>query len=324
MKSGWRVKAHLPFVARDVELRPFVHRLGTEIVKDHVFDIAAELAFWSLLATFPFLIMVLTIIGYLPLHGASEELTATLYRVMPQQAAALVDHTLHEVVGRARGGLLVVSMLGALWSASGGIGAAMTALNRAYDVPDRNSYLRAKARSLVVTLAAAALSVLAAFLVLVGPAIGHLLARWWGLGPAVRVVWQVARWTVAVLSMQLVLALLYYFLPNVKNNRFRFITPGAVVAVFGWLVVSALFNLYVSHFSVYAKTYGTLGAAVVLLLWLYLTGFMIVLGGEINAILDRHVLGQAHEPRDEVPLLERLRGWGRRRGMSSSAPQPSA
>jgi membrane protein len=275
------------------KLKRFIRDFFSSIGRNHTFDLAAQLAYWSLLALFPFAIFLLTVIGYLPLAGIDQEVMAAVYRVMPGEAAQLFDHTLHEVVGRQRGLLLVIALVGGLWSASGGVSALIAALNRAYEVKETRKFWKVKLEALAITLVGVVLSVVAVAAMMIGPEIVFKISSWFGLGGAFNVVWGYLRWPLMVFSLMILLAVIYWALPNVKH-KFRLLSPGSVLAVLAWVLVSMGFNAYVSHFNSYAKTYGTLGAVIVLMTWLYMSGLLVILGGEVNAAFERvfgdHVL----------------------------------
>jgi membrane protein len=277
-------------------VRQFAVELWRAIDRNRDLDMAAELAYWSLLAVFPFAIFVLTVVGYVPLHGLDRQLLDIEYSVMPREAAELFDRTVHEVVGRQRGALLVLSLLGAVWTASGAVSGATKALNNAYGVAESRPYWRRKLLALRMTVYAGVLSVVATAALIIGPEIAHHVFAWVGLGTTFDALWTLVRWPVVVAAMMIMLAEFYYYLPNFKH-RFHLVSVGAVVSVLLWIGVSLGFNSYVSHFNSYAMTYGTLGAAMVLLTWLYLSGLLVILGGEINAILARMTArGEAPRP----------------------------
>jgi membrane protein len=164
-------------------------------------------------------------------------------------------------------------------------------------VSETRAAWKIKLRALVVTLGGVVTVIIATAAMLVGPEIVRRIWGFFGFGGAFDQLWTVARWPVATLAMMIMVACMYYFLPNV-HQKWRFITPGSTVAVLAWILASLGFRLYVSHFSSYARTYGALGTVVVLLVWLYLSGLMIILGGEINAILDRVHKGILHTEKE--------------------------
>jgi membrane protein len=283
-----------------VTIKEFLRQLVESFGRNQPFDLAAQLAYFALLALFPFAMFVLTLVGYIPLHGLDDQILGSLYSVLPVEVAKLCEATLHEIVGKQRGWLLWSTLLFGLWTASGGASGLITALNRAYDVSETRAAWKVKLRALAVTLAGVFAVVIATTAMLIGPEIVRAIWSFVGFGGEFDRLWAVLRWPVATLTMMTMVACMYYFLPNVKQ-KWRFITPGSTVAVLAWILASLGFRLYVSHFASYAKTYGALGTVVVLLVWLYLSGLMIILGGEINAILDRVHKGILHTEKDPGP-----------------------
>jgi membrane protein len=276
--------------------RQFVESFG----RNQPLDLAAQLAYFALLSVFPFAMFLLTLVGYIPLHGLDQHIVGAIYTVMPLQAAKLCDETLHEIVGRQRGWLLVTTLLFAVWTASGGVSGLTTALNRAFDVAETRPAWRVKLRSLMVTVGAALATIVATAALLIGPELVRDIWAFIGLGGAFDQLWALLRWPVAALAMTAMLACIYYFLPNVKQ-KWHFITPGSAIAVVAWLLASLGFRIYVKHFSSYARTYGALGTVVILLVWLYISGLMVIIGGEINAILDRVHRGIVHTEKEPGP-----------------------
>lgn len=281
--------------------REFTSQLWESIGRNQPFDLAAQLAYFALLALFPFLMFLLTVVGYVPLHGLDKQILRTAYDVLPNDTATLLQSTLAEIVGKQRGWLLLITLGFAIYTASGAVSGLISALNRAYDVSETRSSWRIKLRAIAVTFAGVFAIIIATAAMLIGPSIVHEIWAFFGLGGAFDHMWYLLRWPVAAFAMMSMLACIYYFLPNVKQ-KFRFITPGSVVAVIAWLVTSWGFRIYVTHFNSYTKTYGALGTVVVLLVWLYLSGLMVILGGEINAILDRVHKGITHTEKDEGPV----------------------
>jgi membrane protein len=285
---------------RHITWRAFFRQFVESFGRNQPFDLAAQLAYFALLSVFPFAMFLLTVVGFLPLHGLDQHIMGAIYSVMPPEAAKLCDETVHEILGRQRGGLLLLTLAFAIWTASGGVSGLITALNRAYDVSETRPAWRVKARALVATVGSGLAIIVATAAMLIGPGLVRDVWAFIGLGGAFDEVWAVLRWPVAALTMMTMLAFIYYFLPNVKQ-KWRFITPGSVVAVLAWVAASLGFRVYVSHFGSYAKTYGALGTVVVLLVWLYISGLTVIIGGEINAILDRVHKGILHTEKEPGP-----------------------
>jgi membrane protein len=279
--------------------RRFARQLVESFGRNLPLDVAAQVAYFAILAMFPCAMFLLTVLGYLPLRGLDQQIVRSLYAVLPVELARLLETTLREIVGQHRGWLLVSTLLFAIWSASDAASGLITALNRAYDVPETRSPTRIRACAVLVTIGSGIQLLVATTAMMIGPGLVHRIWSTFGLGGAFDRIWALLRVPVALLAMMLMLACVYYFLPNVKL-RFRFFTPGAIVAVLSWLALSLGFRLWVSHFPSYARTYGALGTAILLLMWLYWSSVMIILGGEVNAIADR-VRGIRHRQRRPGP-----------------------
>jgi membrane protein len=260
--------------------------LGHSFVEHRCKDMAAQLAFWLLLALFPFFIFLLTLIGFIPLHGLDQEALGMLEGLMPADAAKLINHVVQEVVGRQRGLLLAVSLLGSLWSASGGAGSCIQALHRAYHLTETRPWWRVKLLALVTTVGTAGFIIVATVGLLVGPNLLHEIWAYFGVGKMWAPIWRIARWPVVVIALLAALECLYHYLPVVRP-KYRAVSAGAAVAGLLWVCVSLAFNLYVRHFNTFSRTYGALGGAVILIVWLYLSALTVIVGGEINACLSR-------------------------------------
>jgi membrane protein len=263
--------------------REFALDLLRAITQHRLKDLAAQLAFWSLLALFPFCMFLLTIVAYVPLAGMETELMGLLHVVMPGDAWKLFDKTVHEILHRQRGGILVVSLLAALWSASSGTGNLLKAINIAYDEDETRGFLKVRGIALALTLGAIVFVLLTLALVAVVPVVLNALP----LGPAGTVLAQVLRWVLLVALVVAALAITYRVAPDRDQPRFSWVTTGSLVATVLWIVGSVAFSLYVNNFGSYNKTYGAIAGVVVLMLWLYLTSYIVLLGAEINAESER-------------------------------------
>jgi membrane protein len=269
--------------------RRFLEILVQAILRHSVIDLGAQLAYWSLLALFPFAIFLLTVIGYLPLQHLDQQIITWLAPFMPDAALRLVWETAHEVLGRQRGGLLTIALVGALWSAAGGAGALTVALNRAYGVPETRSYLRRKGHALVATLAATVLLVIAVAGATIGPHVVHRLLAFLGIEGSYggfAAVWAWLRWPLSIAALVGVLAAVYSLLPDVQHG-FHLVSAGSFVAVGSWLLVTWTFRVFVGYIGGYARTYGALGAVIMLMTWIYLSGITIIVGAEVNAAWGR-------------------------------------
>jgi membrane protein len=238
-------------------------RTWREANEDNILGRAAELAYYFLLALFPMLIFLTSLVGFLP--GLREAIFTALGKFVPGEAMRLVSETISDVTRHRSGGLISFGVLGALWAASGGVTAVMGTLNAAYDAREERSFWK-------IRLIAISLTVMLALLVMGGTALvmfGDRFAVWFGerlgMGPSFTVIWGVIHYLVGLALLFLGLELIYYFGPNVEQD-WKWVTPGAVFAVVSMVVASLLFSLYLRFAPDYSATYGSLGAVIVLML----------------------------------------------------------
>jgi membrane protein len=270
-----------------------------EFSEDNLTDWAAALTYYGVLALFPALIALLSIVGLLT---NPQQLTDALTAVVPQQAATTLEPVIQQIAGStaAPGIGLVVGLAGAVWSASGYVGAFTRAANVVYETPEGRKVWKLKPLQLLVTLIGILFAaVIVSMLVLSGPvvdAVGSAI----GLGETALTVWNVLKWPVVVVLVALMIAVLYYATPNVRLRGFRFVSPGAAVAILVWAVASALFAFYVANFSSYNKTYGALAGVIVFLIWFWLTNVALLFGIELDAEIER-----TKEMKEGVPRAEK-------------------
>ncbi len=262
--------------------RQVVRRAWRETRADGIPLMAAGVAFYSFIALFPALIAAITLYGLIADPAQVEEQIRDLSAALPAESATLIADQLRDITStsdRALGVGLVISLLGALFTASGGVVNLIKAINLAYDEQETRGFARLRGVALLLTLGAIVFLVVAVGLVAVLPVVLDQV----GLGSAGRAVAGVLRWVGLVLFVTGALALLYRFAPDRDDPRFSWVTLGAAVATVLWILGSAGFSVYVGNFGSYGETYGALAGAVVLLLWLFLTAFVVLLGAEINA-----------------------------------------
>jgi membrane protein len=255
-------------------------RTWRETNEDKILGHAAELAYYFLLALFPMLIFLTSLVGFLP--GLREAIFTGLAKFVPGEAMRLVSETISDVTRHRSGGLISFGVLGTLWAASGGVTAVMGTLNAAYDAREERSFWKVRVIAVGLTIALAVLVVCGTALVMFGDRFADWLSSQLGMGTAFTVLWSAVHYLVGFALLFLGLELIYYFGPNVEQD-WKWVTPGAVFAVASMVVASLLFSLYLRFAPDYSATYGSLGAVVVLMLWLYLMGAVILIGGEINA-----------------------------------------
>ena len=259
--------------------REFLGGVKTEISNDGVFDLAATVTYWGILALFPFLLMLVAIASVVITPDQAQALVKQLSEVAPGPATEILGNRLRQLGGQSNVALLGFGFVAAVWSASGGVTALMSALNRCYDVKEQRPWWKARGIAILMTFVAGALALVAALVAVALPPV----AEWIG-GPLGAVItW--LRLPVAGLVMMFLWALLYYVLPDVEQD-FKFITPGSVIGVVIWVIASWLFSQYVAHFGSYDKTYGSLGGVIVLLLWMWISSLVLLVGAEMNALIE--------------------------------------
>jgi len=248
---------------------------------DDMLVYAAAVSYQVFFSLFPFIIFLLALLGFLHFKPVFDFLLQQSKTVMPQSAFSMLQSITQQVQSQASGGVMSFGAIVALWSASSAVRMAMHALNVAYDVDDRPVWKKFPL-SILYTLVLATLLIVAAGLMFMGPKLVEPILQPLGLGQVFLTVWTWARIPLAVLLLILAVALIYWLFPNV-SQPFRFITPGAVLAVIVWIVASLGFSFYVANFSSYSATYGALASVVVLLLYFFISAAILLLGAEINA-----------------------------------------
>jgi membrane protein len=264
---------------------PDFKRVAQRISDDDIFGRAAQLSYYFLLALFPLLLVLINVLGYMAQEGTAfrEQLLTYLAAVMPRSAIALVRTTLTEISEASGTGKVSFGLLAALWAASNGMGAISDTLNTAYNVKERRPWWKVRIISVCLTIALAILILAALAIVLNGGTIGEALAARYGFGDVFTIVWKIVQWPIALVFVLTTFNLIYNFAPDLPQGTRSWITPGAFVGVGLWLIVSFGFRAYLSFFDSYSVTYGSLGAVIVLMLWFYLTGVAILIGGEVNS-----------------------------------------
>ena len=272
-------------------------RVWKEIQEDEVFGRAAELSYYFLLALFPLLLFITSVIGLVLGSGTGTRhaLFSYLSRVMPPSAFDLLNSTMLEVSAASGAGKLSFGILAALWAASNGMGAITQSLNIAYDVKEGRPWWKQRLVAVGLTMALSVLIISALGLVVGGNRIADGLASSYGLGSAFAVTWKIVQWPIVLAFMTLAFALIYYLAPDLREQAWAWLTPGAALGVVIWLLVSLGFRLYLHYFNSYSKTYGSLGAVIILMLWLYFTGASILIGGEVNSEIE-HAAAQQGAP----------------------------
>lgn len=290
--SAWKLGGLTPL--------QLVKRVYHEFDDDEVLTRSAALAYYFVSALFPMIFFLMAMLG---LFARSHDLQSSLMnytgRFMPGDAYKLVQKTLQEIADNSSGLKLAFGLLLALWSGSGGVASIMDALNRCYHVKDSRPWWKCRLISIALTAAISALTVVALAIVLYGGSIADFVGSHVGLSNVTVMAWHIAQWPIALFFVVMSFAILYYWGPDAEQE-WQWITPGSVVGVVAWIGVSLLFRVYLHFFNSYSKTYGSLGAAIVLLLWLYISGMAILVGGEINSEIENAAAQRGH-PEAKAP-----------------------
>jgi len=267
--------------------RQFFRDLRQEISDDNVFNGAAALGYYLTLAVFPAIILTITIVPYLPIERVDQAIMDLLREALPGDASNMVAGVVSDVTSQRRGGLLSFSMLATLWAASSGMYAIMQQLNTTYDVKEGRGFIRARATAVGLSILFGVLVIGAFSLVVLGGVIEDWMGASFGFSAPLLTFFAVFRWVVIVLALMLGFALIYRFGPDVEQ-KLTFITPGAVVGVLLLIAASLGFALYTSNFGNYDATYGSIGAVIILMLWLYIAGLVLLLGSEVNSLVEHY------------------------------------
>jgi membrane protein len=281
-------------------------RTGKEFQEDNLTDWAAALTYYGILSIFPALIVLVSILGLIG-ESATQPLIDNLGSVAPGPAQDIFTSAIENLQGSqgAAGVFFIIGIVGAIWAASGYIAAFMRASNAIYDMPEGRPIWKTLPVRVGLTVLLIVLTVISAVAVTLTGGLATEAGSLIGLGDTAVTVWNIAKWPVLLLLVSFMFAVLYWAAPNVKQPGFRWISPGGILAVVGWVIASAAFAFYVANFGSYNKTYGALAGPIVFLVWLWISNIMILLGAEFNAELER---GRAIEaglrPEDKEPFVE--------------------
>lgn len=262
----------------------WLYFLWEKIEDDDVFGLAAQLAYFFLLSLFPLLIFLVTLLPYLPL--TQEDLLRFVKDFAPGETMIFIEANLNEIMNHQNGTLLSFGIIATIWSASNGLHAIVRALNKAYEVKESRSFIVARGMAILFTFAMIFVLIVALILPVFGKQIGFFLFAKLGLSSEFVSIWNMLRWLLSSCLIFIVFLALYWIAPNIKFKCIQAV-PGATFATVCWLLVSSGFSYYVSNFGNYSMMYGSIGAVIVLMIWFYLTGIIIILGGEINALASK-------------------------------------
>lgn len=257
--------------------KAFIPRIG----EADVTGLSAQLAYFFLLSLFPFLLFIVTLMGFLPVDG--ESIMQFLSSFLPEDVVSMIESNLSDIVGSRSGGLLSVGILGTLWSASNGVNAITKSFNKAYEVEEDRSFIVNRLMSLGLMLIIVIVIAFALVISVFGKVIGEYVFNFIGLSEFISS-WNIIRWVITSLTFFVGLYILYVFAPNEKV-RLKEALWGTVFATVIWQVVSLGFSYYVDTLGNYSATYGSLGTVIILMIWFYLFGIIITTGGVLNAFM---------------------------------------
>lgn len=260
----------------------FIKELYQRIMESDLFGKAAQLAYFFLLSLFPFMLFLMTLVGYLPID--EQTIIEFIETYAPGEINELINQNITELVNDQNGQLLSIGIIGTLWSASNAINAITNGLNDAHEVDEDRSFIVSRLIAIVLTIAMFFVIIMAFLLPIFGKAIGEYIFSFVGLSAGFLDVWDTLRWVVSSVVFFIVLLALYMLAPN-KRIYFRNALWGALFATISWQLVSLAFSFYVNSVGNYSASYGSLGTVISLMIWFYLTGVIIMIGGIINAIV---------------------------------------
>jgi membrane protein len=260
----------------------FLKCLYIRFREDDVQALGAQLTYYLILSFFPFLIFMVSLLSFIELSG--DSVIGELIRLLPSDASDTISGILKEVMNNSSGTLLSFGMIATIWSASNGINAIIKGLNKAYDIEEQRPFWKVRGISLVSTIFLVIVIIIVMVMLIFGKAIGQYLFEWLNYPDGFEWTWGVLKYVLPIAAMIGAFTLLYWIVPS-RRLGFKEVLPGAVFATFGWIVTSLLFQFYMNSFGNYSKTYGSLGGMIILLIWLYISSIIIMLGGEINATL---------------------------------------
>jgi membrane protein len=272
-----------------------VKRAASEFMADDCMGLGQEIAYSATLAFFPAVAFFLGLLGVLHLF---DQVQSFLGSVAPRGVIKFIEGLQRDSKGGTSVVALVVGGAGAVWAASGAMGTVIKAVNRAYERMETRPFWKVRGTAILLTLLVGTTLIVLAVLIVFGGPLGHAIANKAGLGGAFDVLWNVLRWPIAFVAVLILFAFVYYFAPNETHRRWQWVTPGSFVGALMWLALSGLFTLYVTFAGSYSKTYGSIAAGVILLLWLNYSAWAVLFGAELNSELDRqadiHAAGGEH------------------------------
>jgi membrane protein len=306
--AGREADGSAPETPTDLKARSWgavLKRTVREFKEDNLTDWAAALTYYGVLAIFPALIVLVSVLGLIG-SSATQPLIDNLGKVAPGPAKDIFTSAIKNLQGSqgAAGIFFIVGLVAALWSASGYVAAFMRASNSIYDIEEGRPVWKTLPTRVVLTLVLLVLLAITAVAVTLTGGLAKQVGGVLGLSDTAVTVWNIAKWPVLLLIVSFMAALLYWAAPNVKHPKFRWVSPGGLLAVVGWVIASLGFAFYVANFGSYNKTYGALAGPIVFLVWLWISNILVLLGAEFNAELERGRAIEAGHPEHQEPFVE--------------------
>jgi membrane protein len=295
--------------------------------KDNCLGMAAQLAYYFFFGLFPALLVMLAIASYFPIDRLVDDMFAMLGGFVPSEALTIITDQIRKISEGQEGGLLTIGMLMALWSSSAAMTSVIDTLNSAYDIEEGRPWWKVRLTAIVLTIGVALFIMVSFALILVGPRAAEFIASRTVLGSAFVWTWTILQWPLVFILASAGIAIVYYYAPDAEQD-WVWLTPGSVAATTLWLIASLGFKYYVANMGNYTEAYGAIGGVMVLMLWFYLSGLVLLLGAEMNAVIE-HSSPYGKEPGEKVPGQKRkigpaaMRAWMARRRHDGEKP-PSA
>ncbi len=309
--------------------RELLKRTYNEMMADDALGLAAQLAYYFFLSLFPAILCVIAIASFFPLQNFTDQIVTSLGRFAPEQMLSIIREQMVRLSEGRNGGILSIGLLGALWSSSAAIVAVIGVINRAYDIEESRPWWKVRLTAILLTIGLAVFIVVSFGLIVGGPEIAEAVANRFSLGTAFVWAWKVLQWPVAFMLVVTGIGLVYYFAPDAEQD-WAWITPGSLIATVLWLLGSLAFRFYVVNFGNYEATYGAIAGVILLMLWFYLSGLVLVLGAEVSAEIE-HASPWGKAPAEKVPGEKKKLGSAAarafrdrdRRPMTRPVPQPA-
>ncbi len=277
-----------------------------EFIADDGLNLGAQQAYYFFFALFPALLTLISIASFFPVANLIDNIVQMLGRVVPPDVLKIIADQILKISNSGEGGILTTAFLLTIWSSSGAMVSIITTLNAAYDITEGRPWWKVRLTAIALTIGMSFFILTSISLVLVGPAFGEHLAGYLHLGEAFKWTWWILQWPVVLVLVATAIGIVYYFAPDAEQE-WVWLTPGSVMATLLWILVSLGFKLYISYFGNYNETYGTIGAVIVLLTWLYLSGLAVLLGAELNSEIE-HASPYGKSVGEKVPGEKRRLG----------------